>query len=107
MAGTNVVQNAGPGVFFTGSFTLDPASVGNGASTTETVPIPEAKVGDYFETQPRVALAAGVVITATWISANGTASIRLYNPSAAPVDLASATWDYCITRGCNAPANLG
>jgi hypothetical protein len=105
MAGTSVVGTNQPGFFTSGSFTLDPASIAAASEGTETVPVPEARVGDVVHVTPRTALDEGIILSYAWVSASGTISVTLFNHTAGAIDVASATWDYVLIRGASGRAS--
>lgn len=72
-----------------GSKTMDFPSVAAGATTTTTVTVLGAAVGDSLTAGLSVDL-QGMVMTA-YCSAAGTATVVLYNPTAGAINLASAT----------------
>ncbi len=73
------------------SFTYDPASIANITVTEDTIKIPGLQVGDVVFAQ-RVAHSAGIGITDCRVSAKDTLSISWVNPTAAPVNAASASY---------------
>ena len=72
-----------------GSTTWDPANIAAGASTTTTVAVTGAAVGDYVIPSFSLSL-AGTVLTA-YVSGANTVTAVLSNPTAGAVDLASGT----------------
>ena len=73
---------------FIGAKVVDVASLAAGAQTTFTVSVPGAEVGDFPIMAASVSL-AGLYHNVT-ISASGTATIVLFNPTVGAIDLASA-----------------
>lgn len=71
------------------SATWDPASVAAGASVTTTVTVTGAALGD--RANGSFSLALGGLILSAAVSATNTITITLFNPTAAPIDLASGT----------------
>ena len=106
-AATAITSNEGPGVFHTGSFTLDPANVSTGDLEESTVAVPGTKVGDFVMCQPRAVAGVDLVIQQAYVSAAGTITFQLYNISGGDLNMASATWDYVVVRGRNAAAFAG
>ena len=92
------VAHAEPGRPQVYSKVIDVASLADGAGATSTIAAPNAILGDACDVSAGVDL-SGMVATC-YISANGTASIRVQNESTATVDLASTTWRvFIIPRG--------
>lgn len=75
--------------YLTGSATYDAPSVAAGGTTTTTVTVTGAALGDFALASFSVTV-AGLVVTA-YVSATDTVTVVLYNPTGAPIDLASAT----------------
>lgn len=75
---------------YTGSKTHDWASIAAGAAATTTVTVTGAAVGDYAEWSMSIAL-GGLVPFNAFVSAGNTVTVGLYNPTGAPIDLASGT----------------
>jgi len=72
-----------------GSATWDPANIAAGASTTTTVAVTGAAVGDYVRASFSLTL-AGLVLSG-YVSGANTVTVVLNNPTAGAVDLASGT----------------
>lgn len=72
-----------------GSATWDPASIAAGASTSTTVAVTGAAVGDYVRASFSLTL-GGLVLTG-YVSGANTVTVVLHNPTAGTVDLASGT----------------
>jgi len=70
--------------------TVDPASVGAGASITFTITVEGAVLGDYCLVAPPYSL-QGLVMSAS-VTAADTVTVVLYNPTAGAIDLASGDW---------------
>ncbi len=75
---------------FTGSSTYDAPSIAAGASTSTTVTATGAALGDQVTGISLGVSAGGLVLTGT-VSAANTVTVVLQNPTAAAIDLASAT----------------
>lgn len=80
------------------SASLDFPSVAAGAAAALTIAAPGARAGDPVIVGAPAALPAGV-IPVGFVSANDVVTIRVENQSAAPVDLAAATWKAAIIKG--------
>ena len=78
------------------SATYDPPSLAAGASTTTTLTVTGAALGDQVRVQFSRAL-QGLVMTA-WISATDTVTVQFYNPTAGAIDLASGTLQATVER---------
>lgn len=72
-----------------GSATYDPPSVAAAGVTTTTVTVTGAVVGDVA--QASFSLALGGLMMSAEVSAANTVTATLFNPTAAPIDLASGT----------------
>lgn len=77
------------GSYLAGSATYDAPSIAAGGTTTTTVTVTGAVLGDLATCSFGVSL-AGLMATA-YISAADTATVVLYNPTAGAIDLASTT----------------
>ena len=75
---------------YQGSATYDAPSIAAGATTTTTITVTGAALGDFAVASAPVDL-AGLVVTA-YVSAANTVTVVLYNPTAGAIDLASGTW---------------
>lgn len=106
-AATGVTKQKGGGVFFTGYFTLDSASLNAGAQIEHTVAIPEVKVGDVCVVNRRGTPTAGETYIGAYCAAAGTMTVVQVNLTANPIDAASGTYDFVVIRGRNAPAHTG
>jgi len=80
----------------TASATWDAPSIANAASTTTTIGVADASLGDRVEVAFAISL-AGLVASA-YVSAAGTVTVVLYNPTGAAVDLASTTVSVTVRR---------
>lgn len=78
------------GKILTGSKTYDAASVAGAASTTTTVTVTGAALGD-FVVGIALGLSAGGLTVTGYVSAADTVTVVLANNTASPVDLASTT----------------
>lgn len=72
-----------------GSATYDAPSIAAGGTTTTTVTVTGAALGDFALVSFSITV-AGLVVTA-YVSAANTVSVVLYNPTAGAINLASAT----------------
>lgn len=79
------------------SCTLDSASVGTGATATDTVAVPGVVLGDMVLGMSVGVSEAGLVRRA-YISAANTVTIVTYNPTAGSVDLGGTTLQLIIGR---------
>lgn len=77
------------GTVLTGSKTYDAPSIAASGTTTTTVTVTGAALGDYAVASLGVS-AAGLVVTA-YVSAADTVTVVFFNPTAGAVDLASTT----------------
>jgi hypothetical protein len=75
-----------------GTVTVDPPSIGAGASANVDVSVPYLSVGDKVTVQCGDELEAGLVPQAAFVPSSGTLRIRLYNPTAAAIDGAARPW---------------
>jgi hypothetical protein len=75
---------------YSGSATIDPVSLLDGAGETVTITVTGAELGDFALFSAPYSL-QGITATA-YVSAADTVSVRLQNESGATVDLASGTW---------------
>ena len=81
-----------------GTVTIDPASVNATTVADQTFTLTGAAVNDILVLNPRAALTAGLTWGGAHVSATNTVKIRFYNTTGAPIDEASATWDYILIR---------
>lgn len=75
---------------YTGSATYDAPSIAAGATTTTTVTVTGAAMGDFVDRISLGVSAAGLILSG-YVSAANTVTVQLYNPTAGAVDLASTT----------------
>lgn len=73
-----------------GSATLDPTSLVDGAGATMTITVTGAALGDFAMVAAPYDL-SGISVTA-YVSAASTVSVRIQNESGGTLDLASGTW---------------
>jgi len=77
--------------------TLDTASLGTGATTTDTVAVPGVALGDIV-----IGLSAGVSLAglqrSAYVSAANVVTIVTQNPTAGTVDLAATVIDVVVCR---------
>lgn len=78
-----------------GSTVWNPASIAAAGSETITLTVNGARAGDEVRVSLPYSL-NGLTLSA-WVSAANTVSLRLDNPSAAAIDLASGTWWVSVT----------
>lgn len=82
-----------------GQVTLDPASVGSTTVADQAITITGAAVNDtVIVNPPTTALTAGLLVLQSHVSVANTVTVRLYNTTGAPIDLASGSWTYCLIR---------
>jgi hypothetical protein len=74
------------------SATVDPGEVAAGACLDVDVTVAGVLSTDSVLAFPPVTLEAGIVVQAVVAKAADTITIRLYNPTAAPIDPASKSW---------------
>lgn len=77
-----------------GTVTVDAGSVGAGAVLAVSVTMASVGAGDMVVLFPPTTLEAGLVVQGAVVGAAGSATVRIYNSTAAPIDPASATWTY-------------
>ena len=77
-------------LIFSGSATYDAPSIAAGGTTTTTVTVTGASVGDYVRSPSFGVSLAGLMATA-YVSSANTVTVVLYNPTAGAIDLASTT----------------
>lgn len=97
--GIKKIGEAGRDLFsdvLNGSETLDPASIDDGATATETITVEGATVGDFTLVSSGTDL-SGLVCT-SYVSAADTVTIVLFNPTGETVDLDSAEWTVKVLR---------
>lgn len=80
----------------TGSFTLDPPSVGANTVTEVTVTIKGANPANDFVLLNPPALATGLHFVSARVSAADTVAIKLWNSTAAAIDDTAKTWRFEI-----------
>lgn len=78
------------------SYTLDPASLVDGAGSSNTTTLAGATFGDFVLVAAPYDL-QGITVTA-YVSAADTVTVRIQNESAGTVDLASGTWKILVLR---------
>lgn len=76
--------------------TIDPASLVDGAGTTETITVTGAAFGDFVLVAAPYDL-EGLTVTA-YVSAANTVDIRIQNESGETVDLDSGTWKVKVLK---------
>lgn len=74
----------------TGSATYDPPSLADGATTTTTITVNGARVGDVAEVSAPYSL-SGIIATA-YVNTPNVVTVLLNNESGGTVDLGSGTW---------------
>jgi hypothetical protein len=80
------------------SATVDPASVAAGAAANTDVTVSAARTGDFVIARPPVALAAGLIVTSADVVTDGTIRVRVYNPTAGAIDIASGQWSFLLIK---------
>lgn len=85
---------------YTGTFTLDAASIAAGARGQQTVACPGVQVGDVIVVRSRTASA--LIVAAERVTSAGNFEFYLENNSAGAVDEASSTYDFAVIRGTTA-----
>lgn len=93
VGGTDLVK----GFRFT-STTIDPPSIAAGAEAAVTFTITGAVVGDFVSMNRPAALEVGLVFNGCAITGANTATLYLFNATAAPIDGASLSWLYLWIR---------
>jgi len=79
---------------------MDVAAVGAAATLDHVVAapgFPEAAVGDTIEVST-AALEAGLGVALAWVHVAGGLTVRFINPTAAPIDPASHTYQVVLTK---------
>lgn len=77
--------------------TWDPASISVGGSTSTSITVPGAAIGDKVLASLSTMVTNDIVISAH-VSAANTVRVVLFNPSAAAVDLASGTLSVLVFK---------
>lgn len=95
--------NIGSGTVITkvvkGTVTVDPASVNADTVSSQTFTLTGAVVGDSLILNPPAAgLTAGMVVGQWFVSDADQITIVFFNQTGAPIDLASADWNYTLIR---------
>jgi len=73
---------------------VDPPSIGAGASANVDVTVSGLTTSHKVVVMCQAALEAGLVPQAASVPSANTLRIRLYNPTASPIDGASLSWFY-------------
>lgn len=81
---------------FSGTATIDPASIAAQATTTATSASTFANTNDRVLVTPLVDL-QGLQVTG-YVSATGTITYRITNPTAGAIDLASGSWTFTLLK---------
>lgn len=84
------LRAATAGAILTGTQTIDPASLLDGAGATVTIAVAGCAFGDYVVVSAPYDL-QGISVTA-YVSAANTVSVRIQNESGGTIDLASGVW---------------
>lgn len=95
--GLRVGDGASLSAWYTGSTTWDPASVPAGVSTTNTVTVTGATVGNPAMAGLTTLTTEGLQLSAT-VSGAGFVRVVLFNPTSAAVDLASGTLNVAVLK---------
>lgn len=77
-----------------GTVAIDPPSIASATRGTATAAIAGVAPGDLVLLEPPATLEAGLLYVGHTVTAAGTVTVMLYNPTAAAVDGASRTWRY-------------
>jgi hypothetical protein len=77
-----------------GTVSINPASIGATTRVGTTFTITGAKVGDILVMNPPAALNDDLIFAGCAITADDTATVYLYNPTAGSIDDAAQTWSY-------------
>lgn len=78
----------------TGTVTFDAASVAAATSAAQAITITGVAVGDMVQVVPNADLSVAVTVGATYVTATDTVKVFFINPTAGPLDPASATYRY-------------
>lgn len=78
------------------SFTYNPPSLANSATSTQTFATPIAQIGDDVSTQ--FATSTQGIAFRSYVSSVGTTTLTLFNPGFGTIDLATSTLTLCTTR---------
>lgn len=81
-----------------GQVTVNIAEVGAGLVVETSITITGAVASDTVIMNPPAALEANVCVVGCFVSAADTVKLRVFNPTGAPIDPASASWEYCLVR---------
>lgn len=93
-AGIRIGSGATVKKIISGSFSLDPASIGAQARAGETVTISGVAVGDVVILVPPDGLNSGLVYCGCRVTAGDTLTVYLANITGTSVDDGSLTWNY-------------
>ena len=77
-----------------GTIAINPASIPTVSRAATTFTITGAKVGDVLVCNPPATLNDDLLFVGAAITADNTATVYLYNPTASPIDDAVGTWTY-------------
>lgn len=82
-----------------GTVTIDPASINATTFSSQTFTLTGAATGDSLILNPPAAgLTAGLFVLQCFVSSANTITICFYNSTGAPIDQASASWNYTLIR---------
>lgn len=82
-----------------GTVTIDPASIGANTVASQTFTLTGASVGDtLILNPPSTGLTAGLLVQQSYVSAANTITVVFQNTTASPINEASASWIYTISR---------
>jgi hypothetical protein len=98
---TSLTINGGTAItkILKGSVTIDPASINATTVSSQTFTLTGALVGDALTLNPPAAgLTAGLVVQQVFVSAGDQITVVFFNQTGAPIDQASGSWTYHITR---------
>lgn len=89
----------GQGEIVTGTATIDPASIADGATLDIDVTVTGVTTSDILlSLQPPEDLLANLAQVGVWISAANTITTRLLNESGGALDQASKVWKYAYLK---------
>lgn len=98
--GDSVVYSRATDLVKRGTVTIDPASVNATTVASQTFTLTGAATGDSLVINPPAAgLTAGLLVLQTFVSAANQITIVFYNTTGSPIDQASASWTYQLSRG--------
>jgi hypothetical protein len=78
--------------------TWDPVSIAAGASTTTSVTVTGATVGDFVEVSANTGSNLGTMLLKGWVTAADTVQLYLYNTTGGAIDVASVTFNIRVRQ---------